>query len=194
MEMVVPKNLPNLITVKEASLYLRVPLTSIYHLLRCNRLPGIRVGGRWRINRDILDKEVLNLNDEVKNYTALLLSSDPQSCKVCFNYFQREQILHEIVQDKAEAEVVLRRQKFEVILADANFCLPISEFLNSVHQQQPHAAIVLIAERGQLLDLEVPLGNGPVTVLRGPITPVTLSQFVRQLGIISEPSSTSLRR
>lgn len=44
-----------LLTVAEAADYLNVPRPTLYQHLREGRIPGIQIGGRWRIEQDQLN-------------------------------------------------------------------------------------------------------------------------------------------
>ena len=51
---------PELMTVKELAEYLRIPTPTIYYLVQRGKLPGaIQIGGRWRIKRSVIDRDVL---------------------------------------------------------------------------------------------------------------------------------------
>jgi excisionase family DNA binding protein len=43
---------PGVLKVAELAEYLRVNPATVYRLLRRKQLPGFRVGGEWRFNRD----------------------------------------------------------------------------------------------------------------------------------------------
>ena len=45
-----------ILTVGEVSQYLRIHPTTIYRLVRTNRIPGFRVGSDWRFNTDAIDR------------------------------------------------------------------------------------------------------------------------------------------
>jgi excisionase family DNA binding protein len=49
----------NLMTVKETAEYLRIPLPTVYYLVQRGQLPAIQIGGRWRVKKDALDRDVL---------------------------------------------------------------------------------------------------------------------------------------
>jgi methylglyoxal synthase len=51
----------NLLTVKETADYLRLPLSSLYYLVRRGQIPAIQIGGRWRIKKSSLDGRVLGV-------------------------------------------------------------------------------------------------------------------------------------
>jgi len=48
--------LPQVFTVQEVSVYLRVHPTTIYRLLRLNQIPGFLVGSEWRFHVDAIDR------------------------------------------------------------------------------------------------------------------------------------------
>jgi excisionase family DNA binding protein len=46
----------DLLTPIEAGLYLNVHLQTIYRLAKEGKIPGRKIGGRWRFKKDILDE------------------------------------------------------------------------------------------------------------------------------------------
>ncbi len=52
--------LPELLTVKETAEYLRVPQPTVYYLLQNGKLPGVMIGGRWRVKRLLIDRDILH--------------------------------------------------------------------------------------------------------------------------------------
>jgi len=57
--------LPELLTVKETADYLHMPQPTIYYLLQRGQLPGVMIGGRWRVKRLLIDKDILHSVPEV---------------------------------------------------------------------------------------------------------------------------------
>jgi|GEM_PF-3221991 excisionase family DNA binding protein len=51
----------NLMTVKETSELLRIPIPTVYYHIKKGTIPTIRIGGRWRILRDRLNSEFLKI-------------------------------------------------------------------------------------------------------------------------------------
>jgi excisionase family DNA binding protein len=45
-----------ILTSKEAALYLNVHVRTIYHLAKNGRIPGRKLGGSWRFNKATLDE------------------------------------------------------------------------------------------------------------------------------------------
>ena len=67
---------PELMTVKETAEYLRIPLPTVYYLVQRGQLPAIQIGGRWRIKRSLLDRDILK-TDEGGQPTVLVVDDDP---------------------------------------------------------------------------------------------------------------------
>jgi len=49
-------NPPPILTVRELSKYLQVHPTTVYRLVRSNKIPGFRVGGEWRFGLDVIER------------------------------------------------------------------------------------------------------------------------------------------
>ena len=64
-------------TVKETAEYLRIPLPTVYYLVQRGQLPAVQIGGRWRIKRSLLDRDVLRKEDEAGQPTVMVVDDDP---------------------------------------------------------------------------------------------------------------------
>jgi len=49
-------NLPQIMTIEEASKYLRIPLSSLYKLAQDGKIPCHKVGRHWRFRKETIDK------------------------------------------------------------------------------------------------------------------------------------------
>jgi excisionase family DNA binding protein len=49
----------NLLTVKETAGYLRIPIPTVYYLVQRGKIPAVQIGGRWRIKKSTLDRDIL---------------------------------------------------------------------------------------------------------------------------------------
>ena len=66
----------NLLTVKETSVYLRIPRPTVYYLVQRRKIPAIQIGGRWRIKKSSLNRDVLR-QDKQGQPTVLVVDDDP---------------------------------------------------------------------------------------------------------------------
>ncbi len=53
-----PEEKPELMTAQETAEYLQVPLPTIYYLAQRGQLPAVQIGGRWRLKRSLIDKQL----------------------------------------------------------------------------------------------------------------------------------------
>lgn len=50
------EGLPEILTMEEASSYLRLPIKTLRRLSLLSRFPATKIGGSWRIRRDALEE------------------------------------------------------------------------------------------------------------------------------------------
>src|SRR5437870_12085807 len=78
----------NLLTVKETAKYLRIPLPTVYYLVQRGQLPAIQIGGRWRLKKSSLDKDILK--EDKSGQPTVLVVDDDDSLQNLFKLFLRE--------------------------------------------------------------------------------------------------------
>lgn len=71
-----PSSDHNLMTVKETSELLRIPVPTVYYHIKKGTIPTIRIGGRWRILRDRLNSEFLKIIPD--NHFEMKQTNDEQ--------------------------------------------------------------------------------------------------------------------
>jgi len=50
-----PDDIPLVMTIEEASKYLRIPLSSLYKLAQNGKIPCQKVGRHWRFRKETID-------------------------------------------------------------------------------------------------------------------------------------------
>ena len=50
------ESFPEIMTIEEASRYLRIPLSSLYRLAQSGKIPCQKVGRHWRFKRQAIDR------------------------------------------------------------------------------------------------------------------------------------------
>src|SRR5207249_11335094 len=78
----------NLLTVKETAKYLRIPLPTVYYLVQRGQLPAIQIGGRWRIKKEALDRDVLR--EEGNGQPTVLVVDDDENLQEMFKLFLKK--------------------------------------------------------------------------------------------------------
>ncbi len=172
----------NLLTVKETAKYLRIPLPTVYYLVQRGQLPAIQIGGRWRIKKSSLDKDILK--EEKSGQPTVLVVDDDESLQNLFKLFLKKIGFSRVVVGTVkEALAALDKQKFDLIFLDLK--LPdgaADDVYHSAREEQPNCPIVVITGYPDSEMLDRILAKGPITVLKKPLQIEQLQQTVRILG------------
>jgi excisionase family DNA binding protein len=172
----------NLLTVKETAKYLRIPLPTVYYLVQRGQLPAIQIGGRWRIKKDALDKDVLK--EDRSGQPTVLVVDDDTSLQNLFKVFLKKIGLSRVVVGTVkEAIAALEKQRFDLLFLDLKLPDgPADDVYDTAKEIDPHLPVVVITGYPDSEMLNRILARGPVTVLKKPLKVDQLKQAVRVLG------------
>src|SRR5882757_10718120 len=172
----------NLMTVKETAEYLRIPLPTVYYLVQRGQLPAIQIGGRWRVKRDMLDRDVLR-NEEQGQPTVLVVDDD-ESLQTMFKLFLKKAGFSRLVVGTGkDALAALNKQKFDLCFLDLQLPDTTGDEIYAVAKEKyPDLPIVIVTgyPDGELMNNI--LKHGPVTVLKKPLKVEDLEETLRHLG------------
>jgi excisionase family DNA binding protein len=173
---------PELMTVKETSQYLRIPLPTVYYLVQRGQLPAVQIGGRWRIKRSLLDRDILR-NDEAGQPTVLVVDDDPALQAMFKQFLKKAGFGRVVVGSGAEALAQAEKQSFDLVFLDLKLPdIPGDELYGKLKEMQPDLPIVIITGYPDSEILSKILTRGPVTVLKKPVEYQTINSTVKALG------------
>jgi excisionase family DNA binding protein len=172
----------NLMTVKETAEYLRMPIPTVYYLVQRGQLPAIQIGGRWRVKKDAIDRDVLH-TEEQGQPTVLVVDDDPGLQSMFKLFLKKQGFSRLVVGTGKEAVAAMQKQKFDLCFLD----LQLPDFTgDEVYAQakeiQPDLPFVIITGFPDSQMLDNILQHGPVTVLKKPLEVEKLQQTLRMLG------------
>jgi excisionase family DNA binding protein len=172
----------NLLTVKETAKYLRIPLPTVYYLVQRGQLPAIQIGGRWRIKKNALDKDILK--EEKSGQPTVLVVDDDESLQNLFKLFLKKIGFSRVVVGTVkEAIAALEKQKFDLVFLDLKLPDgPADDVYDFVKREQPDCPVIIITGYPDSEMLDRILAKGPITVLKKPLQTEQLQQTVRILG------------
>lgn len=172
----------NLLTVKETAKYLRIPLPTVYYLVQRGQLPAIQIGGRWRIKKSSLDKDVLK--EDKSGQPTVLVVDDDESLQNLFKLFLKKIGFSRVVVGTVrEALAALDKQKFDLLFLDLKLPDgPADDVYDKAKKSQPQCPIIIITGYPDSEMLDRILAKGPITVLKKPLKVDQLKDTVRILG------------
>jgi excisionase family DNA binding protein len=172
----------NLLTVKETAAYLRIPLPTVYYLVQRGQIPAIQIGGRWRIKKSSLDRDILR-QDKQGQPTALLVDDDPVVQEHLHHYLKKSGFSRVIVSTGKEALASLGRQKFELMFLNLRLPdAPGDQIYKAAKHIDPELNIVVLTGQPSSEMLERILEISSVSILKKPVKPEHLAQLMKVLG------------
>lgn len=174
---------PELLTVKETSEYLRIPVPTVYYLVKRKQLPAVQIGGRWRIKRSLLDRNILKSEEEF-GLPLVLVVDDDEGLQLLFKQFLKKANLARIVVGTgAEAIQIAKKQKFDFVFLDLKLPdIPGDEVYLQLKAIDPDLPIVVITGFPDSEILSKILQTGPVMVIQKPLNLEQLKKTLRHLG------------
>jgi excisionase family DNA binding protein len=183
----------NLLTVKETSEYLRIPLPTVYYLVQRGQIPAIQIGGRWRIKKSSLDRDILR-QDKQGQPTVLVVDDDPDLQELFKAFLKNIGFSRVVVGTAKDAIHSLRKQKFDLMFLDLQLPdAPGDEVYKTAKSLDPNLNVIVITGYPDSEMLDRILQISPVTVLKKPLKIEQLNQTVKILGHTSskvEPYAT----
>ena len=172
----------NLLTVKETAAYLRIPLPTVYYLVQRGQIPAIQIGGRWRIKKSSLDRDILRQGREGQP-TVLVVDDDPGLQDLFQAYLRKTGFSRVVVGTAKDAMTSLRKQKFDLMFLDLQLPDgPGDQVYKTAKQIDPDLNVIVITGYPDSEMLDRILQVSPVTVLKKPLKLEQLNQAVKILG------------
>src|SRR4030081_1822924 len=172
----------NLLTVKETAEYLRIPLPTVYYLVQRGQIPAIHIGGRWRIKKSSLDRNILR-QDKQGQPTVLVVDDDPDLQELFKAFLKKIGFSRVVVGTAKDVISSLRKQKFDLMVLDLQLPdAPGDQVYKTAKQIDPDLNVVVITGYPDSEMLDRILQISPVTVLKKPLKIEQLNQTVKILG------------
>jgi excisionase family DNA binding protein len=171
----------NLLTVKETAEYLRIPIPTVYYLVQRGKLPAIQIGGRWRIKKSALDRDLLR-QDKQGQPTVLVVDDDPDLQDLFRKFLKKIGFCRVVVGTAKEAIKSLGKQNFDLMFLDLK--LPDAsgdEVFKTAKQIDPDLNVIVVTGYPDSEILDRILQISPVTVLKKPLKVEQLNQAVKIL-------------
>ena len=172
----------NLLTVKETAEYLRIPLPTVYYLVQRGQIPAIQIGGRWRIKKSSLDRDILR-QDKQGQPTVLVVDDDPDLQELFKAFLKKIGFSRVVVGTAKDAISRLRKQKFDLMFLDLQLPdAPGDQVYKTAKQIDFDLNVIVITGYPDSEMLDRILQISPVTVLKKPLKIEQLNQTVKILG------------
>ena len=168
-------------TIKEAAKYLRLNYMTVYKLVQKNKIPAFKVGGNWRLKKEVLE-EWLDSQSTMNKGIVLVVDDDAKI----------QEILREIISDHGykvvtvgtgeEAVKQVEKQHFDLVLLDLVLPgLDGVEALQAIKEKDEKAIIVVVTGYGDDPIALRAISLCPLLLVRKPIR---IKDIVEVLGMV----------
>ena len=111
----------DLMTTTELAEYLRVDRITIYRYLRENKIPALRVGGRWRFKQKDIDEWLTTQAEKSSKLKKILVVDDEEVVRdMLRNLFMRNGYEVSLAANGEEALEYLKSERLQLIILDLN--------------------------------------------------------------------------
>ncbi len=146
------------------------------------QLPAVQIGGRWRIKRSLLDRDILR-NEEAGQPTVLVVDDDSSLQALFKQYLKKAGFGRVVVGSGAEAIAQVQKQNFDLVFLDLKLPdMPGDEVYSKLKEFSADLPIVIITGYPDGEILSKILSCGPVTVLKKPVEFEQLNQTIKAHG------------
>ena len=172
----------NLLTVKETAEYLRIPIPTVYYLVQRGKIPAIQIGGRWRIKKSPLDRDVLH-QDKQGQPTVLVVDDDPGLQDLFRTFLKKIGFSRVAVGTAKKAIKCLGKQRFDLMFLDLKLPdAPGDQVFKRAKQIDQDLKVIVVTGYPDSEILDRILQVSPVTVLKKPLKVGQLNKTVKILG------------
>lgn len=170
-----------LMTTKDMANYLKISPSTIYKLAEKGEIPASKVGGAWRINKEVLDSW---LNSQgLKSRGMVLVVDDDESCRqILCEMLVAVGYRVDVASTGREGLSLAKHKDYELLLADLGMPdISGVDLVAEVKTNSPKTQAALVTGWGMQIDPIDLQKGGVVNVIKKPFTEEEILTIVGQL-------------
>lgn len=172
------------LTVSEASDYLKIPEETLYKYARNGVIPASKVGRYWRFDQEKIDGWIRSHSNEARSPLHVLVIDDDQAIRNFLSKWLTEVGCDVVcLASGADAEFIVKQHGTELVLLDLMMPAPNGvETLKALRRTAPALPVVIVTAYFDGIMMEEAMEEGPITVLKKPVSKGALIALVARLG------------
>ena len=169
----------SLLTVKETAQYLKLNYMTVYKLVQKGKIPVARVGGNWRVNKEMLD-QWLNAQSEVLERTILIVDDDINIRDILTEIISEHGYKVVAVGNGEDAIKEVKKKHFDLVFLD--LILPGLngvEVMNTIKITDKKTVVVIVTGYGDDPLALRAMSLGPLVLIRKPFQIQDIEEILR---------------
>jgi len=176
-----------LMTLEELALYLRFTKKTIYGLLKQGNIPGIKIGRKWRFEKDVIDNWLHRNMRGVK--TRILVIDDDEIIGSLFKATLEEE-RHTVVTARTGTEGIqyAKQRDFDLVFLDLKLPdMDGAQVFREIRNVRPTLLVTIITGYPGSDMMERALKEGPLGVMNKPFTDSDIIAVVNSFLHVTQP-------
>lgn len=160
--------MPELMTLPEIAEYLRFTRKTIYELLKQGKIPAIKIGRKWRFDKEVIDNWLYHNTEGAK--ARILVIDDEEVIRSLFKETLKEQG-HVVITAANGAEGIqqVRQQEFDLVFLDLKLPdMEGPEVFREIKKIKPSLLVTIITGYPESEMMERAMKEGPMGVMSKP--------------------------
>jgi excisionase family DNA binding protein len=164
------KDMPKLMTIEELEQYLCFTRKTIYKLLKQNSVPAIKIGNKWRFDKEAIDDWLHHNIERVK--ARILVIDDDELIRSLFKETLEEQGHKvETVDDTTVGLTYVRQRDYNLVFLDLKMSgTDGAEILGEMRKVNSKLPVIIITGYPNSEMMERAMKQGPLGVMLKPFT------------------------
>jgi len=160
--------MPELMTIKELEQYLRFTKKTIYRLLKQGSIPAVKIGNKWRFDKEVIDKWLRKSMEGVR--ARILVIDDDEFIRSLFKDTLEEQGHTVLTTDTtAKGLTYVIQRDFDLIFLDLKMSgTDGAEILREMKGIKRRLPVVIITGYPDSEMMERAMKQGPIGILMKP--------------------------
>jgi excisionase family DNA binding protein len=160
--------LDEILSIKDAASYLKLNQMNVYKLVQKGVLPGFKVGGNWRFQKEILDDWMRHKTME-NRISTLVVDDDPMVREILTEMIRDQHCSVTAVENGQRALEEVAIKHFDLIFLDLKMPgMDGVQVMKEIKERDRQAVVVVVTGFAEEDIARDAIKYGPLTILRKP--------------------------
>lgn len=173
----------SIMTIREAAQYLKLNYMTIYKLAQQGKIPASKIGGNWRLKKELLDDWIADSSRAVLG-KVLIVAQDSGIRDRLKEAIKEQGYKANAISGEEKALLEMEKNKYDMLILDT--ALPDNgavSIMKALREKGDETNCALVFEKGEELPIKEAAALGPILLLKKDFDDRAISQLVQMIGL-----------
>lgn len=173
----------SIMTIREAALYLKLNYMTIYKLAQQGKIPASKIGGNWRLKKELLDEWIADSSRAVLG-KVLIVALDSGLRDRLKEAIKEQGYKVNAISSEEKALLEMEKSRYDMLILDT--ALPDNgavSIMKTLREKGDATNCTLVFEKGEELPIKEAAALGPVLLLKKDFDDRAISQLAQMIGL-----------